>query len=1170
MRWIAVGMLLGLLIIGATASAQNSRAVIKGTVWESTGTVFPNPAVSGVNSGTGVHYQCATDSAGNYVFANLPPGKYEISVSASGFKPYVRKDLIVSGAQIVGLDVVIEKENSDEAVEGPPPQRLDGQQMHAIRGETLNNTPLLGFSTGEGRIRNPLYALQLTPGSLMTPLEYFRINGAPSNTESLRIDGQDVNNGFRLSNTVQNQVGVDAVEEFSILTGNYAAEFGQAGSGIINMTMKSGSNALHGSAYDYWANEALNASHPFTHVKPRDRRNDYGFTFGGPVIIPQKYDGHGKTFFFLSFEQLRQINIYPQAFTVPTLAYRNGDFREALTGRKLGKDSLGRDIMEGTIYDPKTERLQNGQRVRDPFPGNVIPNLSNRIDPVAGKIQNLIPLPTDRDNTHVVDNYLVPWRSPRRDSIGSFKIDQKWARSRLSFYYGFNRESASQSLDLDGDGITAAVTSGKPTDVHADTFQLNYENILSPLKTINIGIGYQGMRWPQTSEFGSFDQVKSLGLTGASYSSFPYITGLNAAMGGMKDMGANMQSLSNMVKPSANANLTKVRNNHIYKFGAELRIEGYPTTVNYPAYGSLNFSADQTGLPSTLGQNLAGGTVGFPYASFLLGLVHNGDIGTVSHPRLGKHSWALYAQDSWRATPRLSLEYGLRYDYQTYLKDTYGRIASFSPTALNSLADNLPGAIIYEGSGAGHCNCDFANNYPFAFGPRFGLSYRIKPHVVFRAGWGMVYGQTATDNGATLSSGSSSPFYSTAYDNEAMKLSNGFPGTKALIGSNISPIAIDRNAGRPPRQIQWSLGFQGEIRGNMTLEVAYVGNRGIWWESSGLINANAIPLAHLASLGLYINDPNDRLLLTSAIGSPLAAQRGFSKLPYSQFPTTQTVAQSLRPFPQYGDIYSRWAPLGKTWYDSLQIKLTKRYSHGFEFNSGFTYQKEWAYGNEDAGAATPLESINNISAPSSNQHVSALSQPFKGYVASSFTFPKLLKKKLLSDILRDWKITTYLQYASGLPIHAPTANNNLYLLLFQNTYANRVEGKSPYTTDINSHSFNPATDFVLNPQAWTDPAAGQFSASSAYYSDYRFQRRPSEQFSLGRTFHLRDRLQLNVRADFQNIFNRREMADPVYNNAGATQVKNDDGVPQSGFGYVNYKSLGANPRNGQIVIRLQF
>jgi hypothetical protein len=403
-----------------------------------------------------------------------------------------------------------------------------------------------------------------------------------------------------------------------------------------------------------------------------------------------------------------------------------------------------------------------------------------------------------------------------------------------------------------------------------------------------------------------------------------------------------------------------------------------------------------------------------------------------------------------------------------------------------------------------------------------------------------------------------------------MKLSNGFPTSRTLLGSNISPVAIDRNAGRPPRQMQWSMGFQGEIRGNMTLEIAYVGNRGVWWESSGLINANAITVAHLVSLGLDINNTNDQLLLASAIGSPLAVQRGFNKLPYSQFPLTQTVAQSLRPFPQYGDINSLWAPLGKTWYDSLQIKLTKRYSHGFEFTSGFTYQKERAYGNEDAGAVTPLESINNNTNPTSNRHVSALSQPFKGYVATSFTLPKLSRKDLLSDVLRDWRITAYLQYASGLPIHVPTANNNLSLLLFQNTYANRVEGKSPYTTNINSRSFNPATDFVLDPQAWTDPAAGQFSTSSAYYSDYRFQRRPSEQFSLGRTFHLHDRLQLNVRADFQNIFNRREMADPVYANAGATQVKNDDGVPQSGFGYVNYKSLGANPRNGQIVVKLQF
>jgi hypothetical protein len=309
--------------------------------------------------------------------------------------------------------------------------------------------------------------------------------------------------------------------------------------------------------------------------------------------------------------------------------------------------------------------------------------------------------------------------------------------------------------------------------------------------------------------------------------------------------------------------------------------------------------------------------------------------------------------------------------------------------------------------------------------------------------------------------------------------------------------------------------------------------------------------------------------LSSVVGSPLALQRGFGK-PYSSFPSTGTVAQSLRPFPQYGDIYTLWAPLGKTWYDALQIKLNRRYSQGLDFVAGFTYQKEWGYGNESIGGATPLESINNISDPTSNRHVSALSQPYKGYFAASFTVPKVPEKKWLSEIVRDWKITAYLQYASGLPIHVPNSNSNLYSLLFQKTYANRVEGASLFTKKINSGSFNPMTDFVLNPEAWKDPSPGLFSYSPAYYSDYRFQRRPLEQISFGRTFRFDESLRLTFRAEFQNIFNRRQLADPVYDNAGATQIKDDDGVPQSGFGYVDYRSPGANPRTGQIVLKLQF
>jgi hypothetical protein len=1183
-----------IVFFSAAAFAQNARGVITGLVSDASGKAIGNLVIRAENPGTKIKYEAATTATGNYAFANLPAGNYVLSTEVSGFKPYTSEEVQASTAQIMRYDIVLEPEavkqpkkdeeaEAEEEAEATPItelQRLEsGQWAHIIEGATLGNSPLLGFKSGEGRIRNPLYALQLTPGTLMTNQQYFRINGAPGNTESIRIEGQDVGNGLRPSQTVMNQVGVDGVQEFTLQTSGYAAEYGQAGGGIVNMAMRSGTNDYHGSVYNYWAHEALNAQQPYTETKPVDRRYNYGATLGGPLTIPKNYDGRGRTYIFLNFEQFRQTNIYDQAFTVPTLAYRKGDFREALTGRKLGTDALGRDIMEGTIYNPASERVVNGKRVRDPFASNIISK--TKLDPVAKAIQALIPLPTDTDNTTVVDNYVTPWSSPRLDSIGSFKVDQKFERSKLSFYFGINKETASQSADQGGDGFTTAVTSGKPTDIMAQTYQLNYERTMSPTRVLHVGLGYQGMTWRQGSGYGVFDQSKGLNLAGSNLSYFPYITGLLSAMGGMKDMGMNMQGVVKMVKPSGNANMTWVRGSHIFKFGAEVRMEGYPSTVENPAYGYLNFSADQTGLPSTFGQNLQGGTVGFAYASFFLGLVNNGNIGVVSNPRLGKHSFAAYAQDSWKVTRGLTVEYGLRYDYQTYLKDSHGRIGSFSPTALNPAAGNLLGNVIYEGSGAGHCNCSFAKNYPNAIGPRVGVAYQLSDNTILRAGFGVMYGQTATENGASLVSGSSNPFYSTVYDNAALKLSNGYPAAASwpdlnygqkYLGSSVTPIAIHPDAGKPPRQIEWNLALQAQAFGGMKVEIAYVGNRGSSWQSNGLANLNAITTDRLKTFGLDITDEdtgaNDRLLLASSINSSLALQRGF-KAPYAGFPVTDTVAQSLRPFPQYGDILYRWAPLGKTWYDSAQLKVTRQYAVGLALNAGFSYQREYAAGFEDNGVITALQSVNNSADLAAGKHISSLSRPYTGFIAATYQFPKFAKNKNVSMALRDWTFSMILQYASGLPIHVPISNSNLYSLLFQTTYANRVNGAELYTDKINGN-FDPKTSFILNPKAWTDPAAGEFSTSTAYYNDYRFRRRPSEEFSFGRTFQIREKIQLNVRIDFQNPFNRKEMADPVYSNAGATQVKNDDDVPQSGFGYVNYRILGGNQRNGQVVVRLLF
>jgi hypothetical protein len=285
-----------------------------------------------------------------------------------------------------------------------------------------------------------------------------------------------------------------------------------------------------------------------------------------------------------------------------------------------------------------------------------------------------------------------------------------------------------------------------------------------------------------------------------------------------------------------------------------------------------------------------------------------------------------------------------------------------------------------------------------------------------------------------------------------------------------------------------------------------------------------------------------------------------------------TVAQSLRPFPQFSKINYRWAPLGNTWYDSLQIKVTKRYSHGLDLTSGFTWQKELMMGSEMESMAPWVSvAVNDVFDRPTNKYISGYSRPFTFFAAANYTVPSLQGNKALSWVLRDWTIGAVLQYASGIPIRVPTAQNQLSTLLFRNTFANRVPGEDLWTVDINCHNcFDPNQDFVLNPKAWVDPPDGQFGVSAGYYSDYRQMRRPSEAMSLGRIFRIKEGVQFSIRADFQNIFNRTFMTNPSSTNAKATQFRNPvTGKPISGFGYID-TSTGTSPRQGIIVVRIQF
>ncbi|MBV9505701.1 MAG: TonB-dependent receptor [Acidobacteriia bacterium] len=1201
------------VMLSWAAFAQSDRGSITGVVLDPGGAVVANAAVEARNAATGALYQAAGTATGNYTVSELPPGAYKVSITVPGFKQYVRQSLDVLAGQTLRVDATLEVGAATETITVSEAASLlkteSGELSHNVASDRLDDLPILTMSTN---IRQPLTVTQLLPGTAYIPnpslpqLLTVRVNGTPTNSERLRVEGQDATDELGQGAASQTQGSVDALEEFAIQTSNFAAEFGLAGGVVYNITMKSGSNQFHGSAYEYFANEALNAGVPFTsngnggHLRPAVRRNDYGFTFGGPVWIPKVYNGRDKTFFFFSWEQYPVHQFTTNIFnTVPIPAYRTGNFNQALTSRTLGADPLGRPIMENEIFDPATQQSVNGMLVRDPFPNNTIP--ANRLDPVALKIQSLIPLPTQNG---LVNNGVYPFTNNITTTIPSLKLDHLLnSRQKLSFYWQWDHYWGTAPGNGLYEGFPQPISQGTLTHYDAHIWRLNYDNTLSPTKLLHLGIGYADNFNRSLDETRNFNPTTQLGLQGPfTPYAFPSISGLNSPQGGVnpgQSGGSNslgpIGAIQNtMQKTTAVASLSWVRNNHTFKTGAELQNDGFPAIINQGTDGVFAFSAAETGQPYLNNTTLAGGNVGFPYASFLLGLVDSGNIRVPTAGKLGKHELGFYVQDTWKVTRKFTLDYGLRYDYSTPEREQYGRLPSFSRTLPNPSAGGQPGSVIYEAT----CKCTFAHTYPWAFGPRLGFAYQVAPHTVVRGGAGIIYNGTDNDNKASSNVTSTNPFNSPGFGQPAMTFAQGVPFTAAQIAwPNFSPgeypspgtlssppLVVDPNAGRPARLYQWSIGVQREVSTNLVIDATYVGNRGIWWQAPTQVNYNAITPDMLAAHGLNINSPADQQLLISPLNSPLAISRGFGKPPYSGFPLSATVAQSLRPFPQFAagggataigaasaaGLTPLWAPLGDTWYDALQVKVSKRLSHGLEFTYVFTWQKTLDIGAESDSPAGSSGQVNNVFNRRVNKYLSVYDQPFVSTLAVNYTVPRLKINRALSWLIRDWQIGIFQQDASGTPILSPVSTNNLGNMLFQSTFDNRVPGVPLFTANLNCHCFDPNKTFVLNPAAWVNPPAGQFGTAAAYYSDYRTERRPVENLGLGRIFRIREGVTLNIRAEFTNVLNRTETANPTSTNVLATQTRNGAGQATAGFGWINTATLAAAPRQGDIIARFRF
>jgi hypothetical protein len=1196
-------VLLGVAILMATslAIAQSDRGTITGTIIDPAGLVVPGAIIKLTNQQNGSVSETVSTQTGNFTVPSLPVGIYNLSVTAAGFKQSMQENVHVGVDEVLRIDINLQLGQTTESVTvsaaAPLLRTENAEQSINLTGDRVNSLPLNfgGGNSGAGAIRSPYAFATLLPGTSgisqgsSDEVSYgTRIGGLPGDTYKVLVEGQDGTSGNDAGWTIYvTQPSVEMIEEFSLQTSNFAPEFGQVGGGLFNFTTRSGGNKFHGSAYEYLANEALDARQPFTHQRYKNRKSDYGFSVGGPVWIPKLYDGHSKTFFFYTYEGYRiNTNTAGQLNTVPTAKMRTGDFSEILTNRKLGTDGLGRAIMENAIYDPSTSKTVNGTVYRDPYPNNVIPQ--SVLDPVALKIQSLFPAP---QNANLVNNWEQNVPDRRSQYISSFKIDHNFGpTSKLSFYYSKTQIGSDQESTIDG--LPVPLTGGAWVDDWSHTGRLNYDLSLSPRLLIHLGVG--AMRYREDSAnaaVSAYDALSQVGFVGSALipAAFPNITGMSSSFGGMMNIGSpnGVESYYDN-KYTGVASASYVHNNHTYKLGAEYSLIGYTDRDSKGSNGILSVSTAETGLPSTQGQSLGGGSIGFGYASFLLGRIDSASVTNPLDPQYRRPSWALYLQDTWKIKRTLTLDYGLRWDYQQYGHEIYYRSSQFAPDVRNPSAGNLLGAMEYEGYGPGRCNCTFTKSYPYAIGPRLGAAYQVNSKTVLRGGWGFVYSRVRDYDYGTRNmigvGGNTLNWTSTAYGDPAAILKTGLqyslsdlrlqsldPGLRPQAGQlNWPGIYNDPNMGRPGRINQWNISLQREITKNLVIEAAYVGNRGVWlipdtWSGSGALGAlNVMDGPYLLkNYGLDINNATDRTLLTSRINSATAANRGF-KIPYAGYPVGSTVAQVLRPYPQFNNaITPRGAPLGKSWYDSLQVKVNKRYSHGLNLTSAFTWQKELQMG-------TGGGSTNNIFTPQLAKSFIGNSEPFALVIGYTYETPRFSKNRLIASLTGHWAFGGILKYTSGMPIASPASQNSLSSLIFQSTKMNRVPGQPLYLYDLNCRScFDPNKDFVLNPKAWTDAPAGQWGTAAIYYGDYRTRHLTGEQMSVGRNFRVREGMNFSFRAEFFNVFNRVNLPSPSSSNPLSTQTGNAAGVPTSGFGYINAINTGG-ARNGQIVARFEF
>jgi len=1208
--WVkSINLSLTLIVLCCASQAgfaQLDRGTISGIVTDPSGSAVSGANVTVTNTAMGTQSSTLTTSAGVYSIPGLPAGQYSVTIKVAGFRELIRNGITVSVGETASVDLQLAVGQATETItvtENAPLLQTDSAQNNIeVTTTNLNELPI--NITGIGAVRDPMGFAALVPGTIAGGWNDIHIQGSPATTYRVFMDGLDDTSAVKGAISDEQQPSVESLASESLVINNYSAQFGESGGGIFNYTSKSGTNKLHGTAFNYLENEALNARQPFNNALPVQRQLDFGFSLGGPVVIPHLYNGHQKTFFFFAYEEYRnKQTLNNGTITVPTTAYQNGDLSSLLLGPIKDTngnpvlDCLGRQMINGAVYNPATTRTAtctdgSTKTVRDPFPNNFI-GAPSTWDPVAQKVLAYMPTPSGPTANALNNNYPNLQPNNKYQYLTSIKIDhyigQKW---HLSGYY-IAEYSDKDNAD---DGINTVGGSTRWNTTPAPQLYLNANYTPTPNLVLHAGMDFTRHAALQDSAVQNF-KASSLGLNtaanmpGGAANTFPIFNGLSVNNTSVPQLGINNAPFidDNWYETGS---AIWVHGRHTFEFGGDLRHQLFGTHNDLSA-GSYGFSRDQTSLPSAAGQNLYGATIGDGFASFVLGQLSGASIGNDNIQWFHRLESGLYAQDTWKVTNKLTVNYGLRWDLEQMQREQHLRETQFNPTVVNPSAGGLPGGTEYEGFGSGRCNCVYEKFYPWMIQPRIGLSYQLDAKTVLHAGYGFYSGPQLFLNEEIYSNqgfGFNQVFLtSPSYGIAAGQLSNGIPYSPSALtathfdpgafpnpGSTNSPPAfVVPNNGRPPRFVQTTLGVEREIKNNLTVELSFIDNRGVWLNSDGLTNAmNELTPSMLSQkYGLDVTNPSDFNLLTQPISSAAVVARGF-KAPYSTFPSGASLAQALRPFPQFGNIGDYYEHNGNWWYDALQIKVTKRLSHGLSGGLGYSWSKNLGtVAATNQPTFTTAMPIQDPSQPPKNaKSFENIDQPqmvnfYFNYEVPRFGFSQRGWRRALFS---GWTLDGIFHYQSGFPIQTPNSTSTLTSVTFANgVWANRVPGQPLFLHTLNSHSNWDENTQFLNPAAWTNPSAGTYATSKPFYGDYRGPRYPNEQLGFGKVITFKEGVMFSLRADFFNVFNR--WAFPNFPNT-SNPFASGSGSQLFGVFGGSISGAGGNyaPRSGEIVARIQF